>query len=364
MEKSAKRTKSIKICIVVFVVVAASIGTYFILDNTLYAKGEPTIYNCGLKIATLDGTESENGTANNDHIRGFCGWGMRDLSMSAMPNGEHQLQSCFKWYVDKDTEVLSCVDGTVKRIEWQNYSGDYQVQIVPEVKGFGKADWFINMDHILPIEGLKEGSSVKANQVIGKPGNDQGAYWMFELEFRKISDGQHYPTAKFWANEIKEEYGQRMIKMMNDLEYNVYHVARGAYYNYSTMIYVACWLEAIPAQYYQYGYPGHPGYTPDSGGSKDDNNGNSNKVSWTVTANGTPTTEILFTFDKDVPLTLGYIIVEHAKKGTLTGSGKNWTLTISGIDSTTVDGAKVVVTLSSPSGYKIEPITKTVAIIP
>ena len=360
----------------VFVVAAVGVGTYFILDNTIYNSGEPVIYNCGLKIATLDGTTSANGTANNNHILGFCGWGMRDFNMSTMPNGELQLQACFKWYVDKDAEVLSCVDGVVKRIEWQEYDGgDYTVQIEPNIKGFGKPDWFVNMDHIIPIDGLKVGSRVRANQVIGKPGEDQGAKWMFELEFRKHSDGQHYPTARFWADEIKDEYGQRMVKMMNDLEDNVYHVARGTNYDYDSMIYGASWLEAIPGQYYDTGYPGNAGYDANGGGSRDRINHNKTKVSWGISTNnisGT-TAELTITFNKDVSLTTGHIIVEHAKKGLLSGSGKVWTLEINNIDIPEIwdaelgdfklaDDGKVVITLASPDGYNITPITKKIAV--
>ena len=364
MKKPTKRIKMTLIIVLVFVVATAGVGAYFIFGS--YSDGEPVIYNCGIKIATLDGSTSADGTADNDHILGFCGWGMRDFNMSNMPNGEQQLQACFKWYATQNAEVLSCVDGIVKIIEYQNYSGDYQVLIEPKIKGPGKANWYINMDHILPIAGLKVGSKVTANQVIGTPGNNQGSKWMFELEFKKNSDGQHYPSAKFLAPEIKDEYGQRMIKMMNDLEDNVYHVERSTYYDYDSMIYPASWLEAIPSLYYQPGYPGYPGYIPDSGGNQDGNH-NKNAVSWSMIANGTngkeSTTAIMFTFDKDIQLTMGYIILEHATKGTLTGSGKNWTLTISNINTLTVDGEKVVVTIASPKGCKIEPITQKIAVV-
>lgn len=89
-------------------------------------------------------------------------------------------------------------------------------------------------------------------------------------------------------------------------------------------------------------------------------------VSFTgISANGTSgtvtTDEITLTFDKDVTnLAASNITVTGATKGALAGTGTTRTLAIS--DITVENGENITVAVSNPSGFKITPASKTVAV--
>jgi len=82
-----------------------------------------------------------------------------------------------------------------------------------------------------------------------------------------------------------------------------------------------------------------------------------NVVFKSLTANGKAktdtTTALTLTFDRKIPWMIAdYIKVTGATKGTLTGTGPEYTLSISG---TWVEGAKVTVTVNHPVNYEVTP---------
>jgi hypothetical protein len=180
-----------------------------------------------------------------------------------MPNGEYQLQACFKWYVSWDTDVLVPCDGVIERIDFQPQSDDYSVLIVPEKErflNFGKNKWVIDIDHVKDIR-FERGDRVKAGEVLGRPASDQGGGTsMFELDLKNMSDDNHYAPMKFFDPATKAAYEEKLTLMMNHLE-DSKSKGRGEIYDYDHMIHSGCWMEKIPEEYYRPGNPGYPGYS-------------------------------------------------------------------------------------------------------
>jgi murein DD-endopeptidase MepM/ murein hydrolase activator NlpD len=155
---------------------------------------------------------------------------------------------------------LAPCDGTIKIIERQEQSGDYSVVIEPKVNPifiFGN-DWVIDLDHVKDIK-VKKGDKVTAGQVIGKPGSDQGASWMFELDLVKRSDCNHYAPGKFFDSSVNTVIKEKLIPIMEGLEGDI--GGRAVVYDYAAMLYPGCWMEKISENVYQPGGPYYPGYS-------------------------------------------------------------------------------------------------------
>lgn len=68
--------------------------------------------------------------------------------------------------------VISPVDGKIRYIEWDNKTYGGVVGVTTEFsikprKGMGTSRIFVEMVHIVPVEGLKRGQPVRAGQIVG-----------------------------------------------------------------------------------------------------------------------------------------------------------------------------------------------------
>lgn len=114
----------------------------------------------------------------------------------------------YSYYLPKDTPIMAVADGDVVAV-WHQETNDYEIHVKPVYDSY----WDINYDHVINPN-IKENDTIKAGDIIGYAGN----IVEISLEDESSSPGTFYPLPLYFELSLKEEYENKVWKLLSDWE--------------------------------------------------------------------------------------------------------------------------------------------------
>ncbi len=151
--------------------------------------------------------------------------------------GGMKILPTFEYRTAPDADVYSIADGTVTRVEYQEYFNDYEIILIPT----GAPNWRIYQDHVKEVK-VSTGQEIKAGQVLGKVGTANNNLGRTEISIGKdTANGPvGYCPFNYFDASLVSEYREKVSQFMRDWEefknnQSIYdeenHIARGCRYN-------------------------------------------------------------------------------------------------------------------------------------
>ncbi len=127
--------------------------------------------------------------------------------------GEPKDNAAFEYLVDKDADVVSPVNATVTRVDYQSGSQDYEIHLVSADIN----DVWLSIDHIKnPAVAVDE--QVAAGEPLGNPGTWDSFVGRVEVQIILTREGKSVCPFLFFDPAIKAGYESKVNQLIDDWE--------------------------------------------------------------------------------------------------------------------------------------------------